>query len=122
MKLLEQQNSSVELIFAPIDVHINLETIVQSDILLILPKNQQHIQTDGFHGITDIIVEILSPSNKSLDLKTKKALYCKHQVKEYFIFDSEKGSTVSYYLSNSYQKIVNQSVIKSELLGIDILF
>ncbi|MBX7226214.1 MAG: Uma2 family endonuclease [Chitinophagales bacterium] len=122
LKFLELQSSAIELIFAPIDVHLTPETIVQPDILLILPENQHNIQSDGLHGTPDIIVEILSPGNKSLDIKTKKALYFKHQVKEYFIVDPEKGNVISYYLSNNYYKSVNQSVIKSEILGIDIHF
>lgn len=58
----------------------------------------QNIQNDGYYGSPDIIIELLSPSNTKHDLITKKELYEKFSVKEYFIINPENNDVISYFL------------------------
>ena len=59
---------------------------VQPDLLVIRTEHLEMIQADGIEGIPALIVEILSPSNRSYDLVTKRAAYAGANVQEYWIF------------------------------------
>jgi Uma2 family endonuclease len=47
---------------------------------------------DGVHGAPDLVIEILSPSNAYYDLKTKKDVYERIGVGEYWIVDPRDHS------------------------------
>ncbi len=77
-----------ELYWAPFDVFINENNAVQPDIFFISKSNRGYKDPDGgFEGVPDLIVEILSPSNREHDLGKKKDVYEKAGVKELFIID-----------------------------------
>jgi len=59
--------------------------IVQPDIIIICDKDK--ITRRGCYGTPDLVVEILSPSTASNDMKVKRRLYQKFGVKEYWIVD-----------------------------------
>lgn len=91
---------------APTDVVFSDANAVQPDIFFISKKRIHIIKENCIKGAPDLIVEILSPKSKTLDLKLKRVLYAKHGVKEYWIVDPgakkvdvlvllEKGYTVS---------------------------
>lgn len=89
-----------EVIIAPFDIYFDdVSNAVQPDISVILKGNKGHSRPDGhFHGIPDIIVEILSPSNRQFDLVRKKELYERFGVPEYWIVDPQTNETIAYYL------------------------
>jgi len=76
---------------APFDVRLNeaneddenIMTVVQPDIVVICDHDK--LDDAGCRGAPDLIIEILSPSTTSKDMKIKLALYEKHGVKEYWI-------------------------------------
>ncbi len=85
-------NRSCEVYIAPFDVRLSdisksedyeIFTVVQPDISIICDSNK--LDDRGCVGAPDLIVEILSPSTASRDLKVKRALYEKHGVKEYWL-------------------------------------
>jgi len=83
---------------APFDVYLDEEkNLVQPDLLFILKENA-HIVQGHVHGSPDLIIEILSPSNKKRDLITKKSLYEKFAVKEYWIIDPETNTAFGFQL------------------------
>lgn len=75
-----------ELMTSPFDVYFeNLQSAVQPDLLVVLNENRGILKDDGYiHGAPDVIIEVLSGDVKR-DTVTKKALYEKAGVKEYFI-------------------------------------
>ena len=78
-----------EVFLAPTDVVLsNTETeVVQPDVLFI-SKEREHIITEAnIQGAPDLIVEILSPSTAKRDWQTKRDLYARHGVKEYWLAD-----------------------------------
>ena len=91
------------MIIAPFDVYLDATSnAVQPDIIVILNSNKGHSKPNGhFHGVPDVIVEILSPGNKDHDLVKKKELYERFGVKEYWIVDPESKGTIGYFLQDS---------------------
>jgi Uma2 family endonuclease len=81
-----------ELFFAPLDVFFAGANPVQPDILVILRDGSARPVARGIEGPPDLIVEILSPSNRVHDLLTKRALYGRAGVREYWIVDPENQS------------------------------
>ncbi|HQX48903.1 MAG TPA: Uma2 family endonuclease [Planctomycetaceae bacterium] len=84
-----------EVIDSPIDLQLSLWDVVQPDIVVVLAANRI-ITTTKIKGVPDLVIEILSPSNRKHDLELKKQLYEQSGVPEYWIVDPE-NQTVSRY-------------------------
>lgn len=74
---------------APLDVFFQGAEPVQPDIIVLLPESQAHPTERGVEGPPDVLVEVLSPSNRGHDLLTKRALYARAGVREYWLVDPE---------------------------------
>lgn len=74
---------------APIDVFFAGADPVQPDLLVLLPGGTARISERGIEGPPDLVVEVLSPSNRDHDIYTKRALYGRGGVREYWIVDPE---------------------------------
>ncbi len=113
-------------IFAPFDIKLDqTKNSVQPDIVVILKTNPNQINEEGrYRGVPDLLVEILSPSNKEYDLIKKKDLYEKFGVKEYWIVDPETKLALGFALNgNTYNKISEEiGKISSPLLNADFAF
>lgn len=73
--------------FAPVDVILADQTVVQPDFLFVRQERLDIIQQRGLFGAPDLVVEILSPATAQRDLATKRQLYSKYGVQEYWIVD-----------------------------------
>ncbi|MCX7904472.1 MAG: Uma2 family endonuclease [Caloramator sp.] len=88
---------------APFDVRIplkgekdeDIENVLQPDISVICDKKK--IDKRGCLGAPDMVVEILSPATRKIDLQDKYFLYEKAGVKEYWIVDPI-NKTVSVHI------------------------
>ncbi len=78
-----------EVMTAPLDIFFIGANPVQPDLLAILPGGSSRIVPRGVEGPPDLIVEVLSPSNRGHDRLTKRALYARAGVREYWIADPE---------------------------------
>jgi Uma2 family endonuclease len=74
---------------APLDVFFQGADPVQPDIIVLLPESQALPTERGVEGPPDILIEVLSPSNRGHDLLTKRALYARAGVREYWLVDPE---------------------------------
>ncbi len=84
ISLIELRELGV-VINAPVDVQLTDHDIVQPD-LVVVTRPREHILTPTkVKGVPDLIVEILSPSNPGHDLRTKRELYQRCGVPEYWI-------------------------------------
>jgi Uma2 family endonuclease len=75
------------LLTAPLDVFFLGADPVQPDIVVLLPDSDASLVVRGIEGPPDLLVEVLSPSNRVHDLLTKRALYARAGVREYWIVD-----------------------------------
>lgn len=80
------------------EVYKNIKDYVQPDIYVICDRDK--LDATGILGIPDMVIEILSPSNKQHDLIKKFNLYQKYLVKEYWIVDTEEEKIFVYVLNN----------------------
>ncbi|MGH2617722.1 MAG: Uma2 family endonuclease [Thermomicrobiales bacterium] len=94
---------------------------MQPDILAMLPGSGAVGRGRGIHGVPDLIVEILSPSNRGHDLLTKRALYARGGVREYWIVDPASRTVDVLALDrdalHAVQRASGQDDVISPLLG-----
>ncbi|GMO46224.1 MAG: type II toxin-antitoxin system prevent-host-death family antitoxin [Termitinemataceae bacterium] len=95
------RGTSIKVLTSPIDVRLfpkadkTDDTVVMPDIAVMCdPAKFSEISHDG---APDMVIEILSPSNKKHDQVVKYELYKKSCVKEYWIVDP-KNETVSVFI------------------------
>lgn len=87
---------------APFDVRLPVKskkddkifTVVQPDICVVCDMNK--LDDRGCIGAPDLVVEVLAPDNKQLELQNKYEVYEEAGVKEYWLMGSE-GQTLLIY-------------------------
>jgi Uma2 family endonuclease len=114
------RNNLGETFFAPIDVVLNSENVVQPDLLFIAKNRASIVERSGIKGVPDLCVEILSPSNRELDLKAKKALYARFGVSEYWIVDPEAETVFVWRPADNANKPA-ATLFKSDTLASPLL-
>lgn len=76
-----------EVFFAPVDVRFPNGDQVQPDLIVLRKDRLDLYQGNKVFGAPDVVVEILSPSNRPYDEVTKARLYAEFGVPEYWIGD-----------------------------------
>ncbi|MCA9185368.1 MAG: Uma2 family endonuclease [Planctomycetales bacterium] len=85
---------------APVDVQLGPHDIVQPD-LVVVTRERKHILTPiKVKGTPDLIIEILSPSNYDHDLKTKREMYQRCRVPEYWIVFADEHQVLQLVLAD----------------------
>lgn len=85
-----EEHALGEIRYAPLDVVLSDEYVIQPDILFISTARRGIIHEEEIRGAPDLVVEILSPSTAERDRTLKKKLYAKHGVKEYWLVDPQE--------------------------------
>ncbi len=78
-----------EVYMSPVDVRFSDGDQVQPDLIVLLGERVNIYQGHIVFGPPDLIVEILSPSNRSYDEVEKARLYAANGVPEYWIADPD---------------------------------
>jgi Uma2 family endonuclease len=73
---------------APLDVILSDVDVVEPDLLFVC-NERAAILGKWIHGAPDLVIEILSPSTRRVDEITKRQLYERVGVREYWIVDGE---------------------------------
>lgn len=89
LRTFVKANDLGSVFYAPLDVVLSDENVVQPDILFISKERDNIIKEENIQGPPDLVVEIISPSTAERDRSLKKALYGKFGVREYWIVDPE---------------------------------
>lgn len=113
-------NKLGEVCFAPLDVILSPEAVLQPDILFISKDRQDIIKEQGVQGAPDLVIEIASPTTKDRDRTLKKTLYARHRVKEYWIVDPEEKTVAVFTLGKKGFKSV-EAYKESETLNSPLL-
>ena len=75
--------------FAPVDVRLAANTVVQPDLVVILADRFQVLTQPRVEGVPSLVVEIVSPSTTTYDRVTKRNVYARYGVPEYWLVDFE---------------------------------
>ena len=98
---IKSKKGSCEVFSAPFAVFLNANnrTYVEPDISVICDKSKLE-NGKGCNGAPDWIIEIVSPSTKSMDYGIKLFKYCNAGVREYWIVDKQKNRVTVYNFQN----------------------
>ena len=93
---IRNNNGTCEVFPSPFAVFLNKddENYVEPDISVICDKDK--ITDKGCYGAPDWVIEIVSPSSKSMDYFTKLFKYQTSGVREYWIVDPIKNQILVY--------------------------
>ena len=83
-------------LFAPVDVELTVTDIVQPDLIVVLAEHGSIVTRSRIIGAPDLLVEIVSPSNRRHDTVLKLDLYRRAGVGEYWIVDPEARRMTVY--------------------------
>lgn len=86
---IDEHNGNCEVLPAPFAVFLNKDktNYVEPDISVICDRSK--LDKKGCHGAPDWVIEIVSPSSRSMDYLIKATKYHDAGVKEYWIVDPE---------------------------------
>lgn len=115
-------HSNIGIVFySPIDVFFDNYNNSQPDLIFISKERDFIIdKKNGIMDAPDLIIEIISPSSVKIDRITKKALYEKFGVKEYWLVDPLNMSVEIYSLADN-QYLLHQITQSGELLTSPVL-
>lgn len=110
INLYLMKNKAGKLFISPIDVYYSEKDYFIPDLVFISKNNLDIVNEKNIKGTPDLIIEVVS-SNRKRDFITKKELYQRMQVREYWIIDKENTEIIIYSLENN--TFESQRVFKS---------
>ena len=107
---------------APFDVILSDEDVVQPDLIFVSNQRSFIEQDHGIVGAPDLVVEILSESNRKTDEITKRKLYEWAGVLEYWVVDPVLETVKVYRLNGGvYERVAELSAEVGDRLETSLL-
>ena len=98
-----EKNKLGELFYAPLDVVLPSGDVVQPDIFLLTPKQaEKALGAKRVEAVPPFLIEVLSPSSVKHDMVTKRGIYEKCGVREYWIVDARERSITQFVLRKKH--------------------
>ena len=96
---------------APFDVVFSNLDVVEPDLLYISRARRSVLTDKHVRGAPDLVVEVLSPGTRKTDEITKRKLYERRGVQEYWIVDPVRDTI------KTYRRIEGALALATELLA-----
>lgn len=107
MHLFAVEHKLGEILPSPIDIFFDDTNSPQPGLVFVSEQNAHIVTNDGVMGIPDLVVEVISPSSIYRDRVTKKALYERFGVPEYWLVDPADNFIEIYALSDGHYKLLS---------------
>jgi Uma2 family endonuclease len=98
---------------APFDVVFSNFDVVEPDLLYISRERLNVLTHQHVRGAPDLVVEILSPGTRRTDENTKRKLYERVDVREYWIVDPERES-IHVYRRTGLEPFLGVEILSAE--------
>jgi Uma2 family endonuclease len=105
-----------EVFIAPYDIVFSKWTALEPDLLFIRKERASIITDANVQGTPDLVIEILSPSNKAYDRETKFRAYEKAGVSELWYFDPEDGTAEILDLGSDSRYVLTAKLSGSDAI------
>ena len=96
-KYLEKRRVG-ELFIAPLDVFLSEINVYQPDLIFVSNSRRAIITERGIEGAPDLVVEALSPGTARLDKGSKRKIYARTGVEEFWLADPATRTLQVYAL------------------------
>lgn len=100
---IESGKNRGEIYSAPFDVQLDEINVFQPDLLYVRPENKGILTEAGCTGAPNLIIEILSPRTREIDLGPKKKTFAAKGVTELWIIDPDPKTLAVYFLKNDVE-------------------
>jgi excisionase family DNA binding protein len=87
-----------ELFFAPLDVTLTTGNVLQPDILFVSAARKNIMRKERIDGPCDLVVEIMSSTNRRKDRLYKMEIYRKAGISHYWLVDPEENTLEAFML------------------------
>jgi Uma2 family endonuclease len=81
---------------APFDVYLDETNVFQPDLIVVLNDRLGILTEEGAEGPPNLVIEILSPKTRRLDLEQKRKAYPRFGVQELWIIDPDPRLTTQH--------------------------
>ena len=95
-----------ELFFAPLDVTLTNRNVLQPDILFISGSSKGTKYEERIDGPCDLVVEIMSPTNRRKDRLQKMEIYRKAGIPHFWLADPEDNILEAYVLKDQHYTLM----------------
>ncbi|NLI94134.1 MAG: helix-turn-helix domain-containing protein [Peptococcaceae bacterium] len=95
-----------ELFFAPLDVTLTNRNVVQPDILFISGSRRGNLYEERIDGPCDLVIEIMSPTNRRKDRLQKMEIYRKAGIPHYWLADPEESTLEAFMLKGENYALI----------------
>jgi Uma2 family endonuclease len=117
-----RQHAIGEVFIAPFDVVFSDLNVVEPDLLYISRERRQVVTEKHVVGAPDLAVEILSPGTRKTDEVTKRKLYERFGVQEYWVVDPELDAVKVYRrVENAFARVAELSLESGDMLTTPLL-
>jgi Uma2 family endonuclease len=112
-----------EVFIAPYDIVFSKWTALEPDLLFIRKERRSIITEANVQGVPDLVIEVLSPSNKAYDRETKLRAYEKSGVPELWYIDPEEKTAEVLNLGSDHRYVLtaklagNDAIVSKVLPG-----
>ena len=105
---------------APLDVFLTETNVFQPDVMFVSKDHSSIITAKGIEGAPDLVIEILSPSTAVYDKRSKRKIYARTGVQEFWLVDPEIKQIQIFHLAEDSETPVAthgpKAVFSSRLL------
>ena len=93
-----------DLFIAPLDVFLGDINVYQPDVLFVSNRRRSIVTEKGIEGAPDLVVEILSPGTAHYDKGSKRKVYARYGVREFWLVDPQTRTVQVYLLEKNAEK------------------